>query len=138
MKTVLEANRYLRWAVKNLEQFAANECLRRCRMPYDIPAKYPDAKDAYAHTDHRFKGLWVPGAFAWWKTPTHWHVAICAYRKGYVFTTDQRQMGEITGHYDRVPLTQIHKTWGAEFVGFSLDVNDMTPVKMPRIRRRYP
>lgn len=142
VKTTRQAIKYMQWATKYLAPFPANECLMRVREAYGIGLAYPDAKQAYAHTKHKFTGIWVPGAFAWWSTDTHWHVAICAFRKGYVWSTDQRidkVTGKlVSGHYDRVPIGQIHEKWGANFVGFSLDVNNETPVRLPAFIRSFP
>lgn len=136
MRTVAEARRHIQTMMRNGETFRFGMCKKQCRQAYAIPTDGSvDAKEAYRRTDHRFTGMWIPGAFAWWRNDGHWHVAICAFRKGYVFSTDLPKAGQ----WGRIPLTDVHRYWpGTTFVGFSRDIDGKTPVKVPRIVRRYP
>lgn len=110
-------------------------CKRETRLAYDIESDgSPNAKTAYARTDHKFTGQWIPGAFAWWAIGDDWHVAICAFRKGWVWSVDFKR----AKFWDRVPLNDITVGWNAKFLGFSRDLDGKTVVKVPRIARRYP
>lgn len=142
MRSVWQANRFIYHQERLQIHFPIGLCKRKCREAYDIPSDGSrDAKASYANTSHRFTGKWIPGAFAWWQNNGHWHVAICQYRKGWVWSTDvdDGKDGHDLGYWNSIPLTDIHKEWpNCHFVGFTLDIDGKQPVKMPRFPRSYP
>lgn len=136
MRSVRGASRYINDLSKSGPRFGVGLCKRKCREAYQIPSDGSvDAKAAYAKTRHRFKHQWVAGAFAWWSNDGHWHVAICQYRKGWIWTTDLLR----PGRWDSVRIEDVHKLWpNCTFVGFSRDIEGRTPVRKPLITRRWP
>jgi hypothetical protein len=136
IRTPLQVRRLLWGYVKKSTAIPYGMCKRETRLAINITAsKSETAREAYAETKHRFTGMWIPGALAWWKNDGAWHVAWCAFRKGYVYTVDTPN----AKRWNRIPLTQVHENWpSCEFVGFSRDMDGVTVVKVPRIVRRYP
>jgi hypothetical protein len=143
IRTPLQVRQILFYRVKNKTPIEPGPdgsnvgwCKREMRKVINIPVSHSTtAKEAYAETQHRFTGMWIPGALAWWSNNGAWHVAWCAFRKGYVYTTDCTG----PGFFHRIKLEQVHATWpNCTFVGFSRDMDGVTFVKVPRVVRRYP
>lgn len=137
LRSVYQAITFIRGYIRNRWTFEPGECQMRCHDAYNIPTDgTKTAYLAWQRSKHKFYDQWIPGAFAYWSSPDGYgHVAICAYRKGMIFSTDL----PIAGQWGRVPLTEVAKAWpGHEFLGFSLDNDGMTPVRIPRIRKAYP
>jgi hypothetical protein len=136
MRTRLQAIAACQIASRTGETDRVGLCQARTRGKYLIPSDgSPDAATAHSRTKHRFTGLWVPGAFAWWTGGTHGHghVAICAWRKGYVWTVDFKRPGK----WDRVKLDNITKVWHLKFAGFSRDNDAKTILAMPAHPRKW-
>lgn len=136
MRSVWGANRFINKQIKYRIHFPTGRCKQKCREAYDIPSDGSGtAREAWHRTTHRFRKYWVPGAFVWWQNEDAWHVAICQYRKGHIWTTDL----EGNGYWCAAKLTDVHEKWpNCEFLGFTLDIDGKTPVRMPTIRRSYP
>lgn len=136
MRTAYQARSFIFGCIRNRLRFGTRECQMRCHDAYNIPTDgTPTAIAAWSRAKHKFTGQWVPGAFAYWDGGDG-HVVICGYRKGIVFTTDYPNPGE----WNRTTLAKVSQWLGSghTFLGFSLDNDGMTPVKFPRIKRRYP
>lgn len=135
MRTVREANRFLNRQVKYGPRFLKGLCKRKSREAYLIDSDGTKTASAAAmKTRHRFEHQWITGAFVWWDGDAG-HVAICCYTKGWVWTTDYPR----EGHWNRVRIEDVDKWLGSghKFLFFSRDIDGRTPVKLPRIIRRY-
>jgi len=151
MRTPYQARQFIRAYMRNGWTFPKDECQLRCHDAYDIPTDgTPNAFVGWEHSRHKFFHQWIPGAFAHWAKEHNGedgppgHVAICAVRKGFIFSTDAKLInGKVVytpgQGWGRIPLAGIAQIWpDHRFLGFSLDIDGRTPVEPPRIRRRYP
>jgi hypothetical protein len=135
MRTAWQANRFLNGQVKNGPRFRKGLCKRKCREAYLIESDGTQtATEAAYKTRHRFEHQWIAGAFAWWDGGNG-HVAILCYQKGYVWTTDDPR----TGHWNRERIEDVQKWLGSghRFLFFSRDIDGRTPIRLPRVIRRY-
>lgn len=110
-------------------------CKKEVREAIGIDVSHSDtAREAYAETKHRFSGIWIPGALAWWSNGGNWHIAWCAFRKGYVYTVDTPNYKR----WNRIPIEEVSRNWpSCHFVGFSRDLDGKTVVDMPRVTRKW-
>ena len=100
-------------------------CLQFTRMAFDIPAKYPDAKSAWANAKKKHKtssAKNIPaGVPVFWETRSKWdHVAL-SIGGGKCISTDIKRRGKV----DVVNIDTVTKSWGP-LLGWSEDLNGVT------------
>lgn len=137
MRTKREAIAAIARQSANGPRFEVGLCKRKTREAYGIPSDgSQDATEAWSRTRYRFAGVWIPGAFAWWKGGSHGHghVAVLAFAYGELWTVDAKR----SGYWDRVPFDRIeHWAPALTFAGLSLDIDGKVPVRIPSQLRRW-
>lgn len=98
----------------------AGFCLMFVRMMLGVAAKAPSAKAAWldAKFKHPDDDNPPPGVPVFWRIGKWWHIALMD-EDGYVLSTDIKRRGKV----DRVKLSYIHERWGADYLGWSEDLN---------------
>lgn len=98
------------------------DCLMFVRSSFGVPAKFGSAYLGYLHTDRRHTS-WPPpkGVPVWYRGPgPAWHVAL-SIGDGTCWSNDYVRRGRI----DRVGILTIARGWGAPYLGWSEDINDV-------------
>jgi hypothetical protein len=137
MRTPREVLRYLRYQERYGRAFDSGMCLKETHDAYLVPSDgTPDATTGWERTRRKFFHRWVPGAFMWWTGGSHGHghVAICAWKKGFIRTVDYPHMG----HWNTVTVAELEKAWpNIKYAGMSLDIDGVKVRRMPRLFRRW-
>lgn len=106
------------------------QCLKFCRTMFGIPARYGSAIVAWNNANSKHStGIPPAGTFVFWRIGQYGHIAISA-GGGYCWSTDIRGAGTVA----RVPISEIKYSWGATYLGWTEDVNEVrvyTPPKAP-------
>lgn len=98
-----------------------DDCLGFVRTALGAEGGYYDAKASYAHTavaDRHASKNPPAGVPVWFKTPTHWHVALST-GDGNCDSTDIKRKGKI----DEVAIMFIESRWGIPCVGWTETIN---------------
>lgn len=108
----------IHWFLTN-HPSAVGQCLRHTWQATDLPpVGMPDANAGWAHVRangqlHR-DGQPPRGAWVWWASPTHGHVAL-SLGDGFIASTDVRGPATV----GRVPIDYPVNVWGHRYVGWS-------------------
>ena len=137
MRSVSQCLSFIRTRSIKGPRVESGMCKKECgTVAYGIPSDgTPDATAAWRETTHRFRGQWVRGAFCYWTggSQGHGHVAICAWRKGYVWSMDILR----DGYWDKVPISLLESEWKLlTWGGMALDINGQKVRDLPSRRFR--
>lgn len=142
-RTYRQALKFITGLIRKRFKFESGRCKQMCREAYNIPTDGSiDAADAFGRTRHRFHGLWIPGAFIWWRGGTpdprtgkrHGHVAIMGWRKGRIRSVDYPRVGE----WNNTTVKELEAAWPLiEFAGTSLDIDGVPVRRIPLVVRRW-
>ena len=129
------ANMMRHWSLEGKQGFAGY-CLRACRTAWDLPGDELSAIAEWESIPKKYKNynstLAPIGAPHFWKIGEFGHVALQASSWGFVWSTDAPKR-DLVG---LVPVEWPEKRWGAEYLGWSQQFqNVLLPLKeMPRVR----
>lgn len=105
-----------------------NQCLKAVRTWLGIPFLFGSAIVAWSHVPvgDRFGGHHPPAGYPmFWRVGSFGHVALSA-GGGKCYSTDIKRRGRV----DLVPMSLIHDRWGAHYLGFTTQLNE---VELPHL-----
>lgn len=108
--------------------FGKNECQMRVRLAYRVPSDGTPTAAADWHNSKRKHATANPyavprgGVLAWTGGSTGAGHRAIATGDGRCWSTDIRRIG----HFDLVPISEIHARWGLTFVGWTEDIDGVT------------
>lgn len=99
----------------------AGYCLMFVRTTLGVGRRYNSAIEAWnaAKVKHRNDDNPPAGVPVFWRIGKFGHIALSD-GDGYVWSTDIKRRGKV----DRVKLSYVHERWGADYLGWTEDVND--------------